>query len=99
MAKRLARLHELRVHVEREIRRAEVDLRGMQRRKAGGIRQRRRQWIEHGSNAGYQWHLRHSLPFPEDTGGRDCGCRDAHAAYVALATRRRKANRRLGGAA
>lgn len=93
--RQLTRLHLLRANVDREIRRLEADLRAQQRLKADGARQRRKQWIEHGTNAGYQWHVRRTLPFPEDEGGEECGCRDAHAAYVAAATRRRKAGRAL----
>lgn len=94
MARRLTGLHELRAKVDREIRNVEAELRAGQRRKTGA-RQRRRQWIEHGTNAGYQWHLRHAVPFPEDAGERDCGCREVHAAYVAAANRYRMAARRI----
>ena len=95
VAQRLERLYDLRARVDAEIKQHEADLRALQRRKAGGARQRRRQWIEHGTNAGYQWHLRHGVPFPEDGGSRDCRCREAHAVYVARATRQRNAVRRL----
>lgn len=95
---RLHRLYELRARVDAEIARAEAELRLTQQRKLGG-RQRRRRGIEHGTNAGYQWHLRRGVPFPEDTDDASCGCRESHAAYVAAATRRRKVAQRLGRAA
>ena len=47
---------------------------------ADGHRQRRR-GLEHGTDSGYHWHRRHDLPFPEDEGGEDCGCRTAHSIY------------------
>lgn len=96
---RLTQLHDLRARVDREIKRLETELRIELRRANRGARIRRRQGIEHGTNAGYQWHLRRAIPFPEDEGLQHCGCREAHAAYVAIATRRRRANRRLVGAA
>jgi len=87
---RLTQLHALAAKVEAEINTLEASLRAQQRRKAGGARRTRRSFIVHGTNAGYQWHIRHGLPFDTDT---DCGCREAHAAYVAQATRRRLARR------
>lgn len=42
-----------------------------------------RKELEHATDSGYLWHLRHKIPFPEDTGGEPCGCREAHREYVA----------------
>lgn len=81
--RRLLQLHELRAKIDREIKALESGV-----RKLATPRQRRSREIVHGTNAGYQWHLRHQLPFDADD---DCGCRDAHAAYVALGNRRRTA--------
>lgn len=86
---RLAQLHALAAKVESEIKTLESSLRAQQRRRTGA-RQTRRSFIVHGTNAGYQWHIRHDLPFDPDD---DCGCREAHAAYVALSTRRRRARK------
>lgn len=34
--------------------------------------------IPHGEDRGYYAHRRLGVPFPEDEGGKDCGCRKAH---------------------
>lgn len=93
--RRLTQLHELAARVDSEIRTLEGSLRAQQFRKAGA-RQTRRSFIVHGTNAGYQWHIRHGLPFDADD---DCGCREAHAAYVAQATRRRRARKAVTASA
>lgn len=63
---------------------------------ANGTEPRRRGGhIKHGEPGGYDAHRRRGVPFPEDTGGRACGCRRAaaerQAAYVAKARKKASA--------
>lgn len=37
--------------------------------------------LVHGTAAGYSHHIRKAVPFPEDTGGKECGCREYHRRY------------------
>lgn len=74
---RLAELRFLKEQVEAEMRRIQLRL---ARRPKGRTP---RKELEHNTESGYGWHHRHKVPFPEDTGGEPCGCREAHRQYIA----------------
>ena len=77
LAERRARLRYLQEQVDAELRWIERRL----NEKPKGRTPRKE--LEHGTDSGYLWHLRHKIPFPEDAGGEACGCREAHRLYVA----------------
>ena len=89
---RLDQLRALQQRIEREIAR-EIKAR-QQRTPRPEARTRRRQ-LEHGTDSGYYWHLRHKVPFPEDTGADPCGCRAAHADQEAIRAREARRRRRV----
>lgn len=39
--------------------------------------------IDHGTITGHKQHRENEVPFPEDQGGEECGCREAWAIYQA----------------
>lgn len=73
---RLKELRYLRERVDGELRMIE----GRLNAKPKGRTPRKE--LEHATDSGYLWHLRHGIPFPEDAGGEPCGCREAHRVYV-----------------
>jgi hypothetical protein len=84
LRRRLRELHHLETRVKGEIMAIELRL---QRRGKGRTP---RKELEHGTDSGYLWHLRKGVPFPEDTGGEVCGCREAHRIYQAWVRHGRK---------
>jgi hypothetical protein len=74
---RLRELRFLETRIQGEIMQLELQL----ARKGRGRTPRKE--IEHATDSGYLWHLRKDIPFPEDTGGESCGCREAHRVYQA----------------
>lgn len=81
---RLRQLLNLKTRVEGEIMGVELQL----ARRGKGRTPRKE--LEHGTDSGYLWHLRKKVPFPEDTGGEVCGCREAHRVYQAWVRHGRK---------
>lgn len=84
---RLKELRYLRERVDAELRRIEDRLNAKPKGRTP------RKELEHATDSGYLWHLRHKIAFPEDTGGEPCGCREAHRLYIAS---RRPAKWRVG---
>lgn len=75
---RLTELRNLRARVTTEIESIEAQLTYVP---PPPSTRRRRHELEHGTDPGYSWHIRHHVPFPEDSGGEPCGCRAAHSQY------------------
>lgn len=76
LSERLDQLRYLREQVDAELRLIERRLNAKPKGRTP------RKELEHGTDSGYLWHLRHKVEFPEDTGGEPCGCREAHRVYV-----------------
>jgi hypothetical protein len=83
--RRLMELRSLKAKVDMEIYTLELQL----TRAAKGRTPRKE--LEHGTDSGYLWHLRKGVPFPEDHGGEECGCREAHRIYQAWLRHGRRA--------